>query len=353
MKLISRLLTCALSYCAFQCQAVESTSNVFPFSGYEGTPLSDQLWQVADSSLEDDMPEWLWMTSDLGEAFIVFPSDVDQYVTAPWGESLSSDRLLTKLWIRADVALEWSVELFGGEILFSGSQFDLQYRLNPEELGERGNTYIINSGSSLEVVGPYLGSIRTDGSIVHIGATVFTDTLVGPDADVKWVLDGSAGGFVFLSFEITFSEIENLFGGSKDDDLQVYSLSDRSHTLDLGSGSNNIEFYPTAEELGGSQQASLCTNSHETGGLTISLEQINDPMVQYSSLCNAGGLIGGVDSGVLQINSKLEPANEVSDPVKPRKRGGALDLSFYLMLLWNLIRCHARFQFLSQSAFKS
>jgi Ca2+-binding RTX toxin-like protein len=97
----------------------------------------------------------------------------------------------------------------------------------------------------------FLGAAQGDNAITvsstapgvkyRIDGNTGTDTLTGPDRTNGWVISSLDGGTLG---PIAFTSMENLVGGSRNDQFELRNGQGVSGTIDAGGGSNNL-VYPT------------------------------------------------------------------------------------------------------------
>jgi uncharacterized repeat protein (TIGR01451 family) len=89
--------------------------------------------------------------------------------------------------------------------------------------------------------GAAIGPINTSGGVTFDGGGG-TDTLVGPDADTTWTVNGPNAGALGGPVPVAFVNVENLTGGASADTFSFTAAGSVDGTIDGGGGTNALDY---------------------------------------------------------------------------------------------------------------
>ena len=137
------------------------------------------------------------------------------------------------------------------------------------------------------VTSPVNGSVAgvTFSNFAFLAGGSGTDTLVGPDGGATWQINGPDTGQ--LGAALTFSGMENLTGGSGDDQFEFSASGSISGSIDGNGGNNTLDF---------SQLAGPITVNLQTGAVT-------NVVGSFSNISNVAGSTSSADLLVGPDNS--------------------------------------------------
>jgi hypothetical protein len=167
------------------------------------------------------------------------------------------------------------VSIDGGDgtdkLVINGAATANVFVLNDAALTVNGAEYDLSGLESLTVNGGAKNDIFTVSSLSALPVTFAggagTDTLVGPNTANTWNITGSGSGT--LDSSLTFSAVENLTGGTGDDDFKFSAGKAISGKIDGGGGSNVLDDSAYTSAVTVNLQTSVATGtgtSAATGG---------------------------------------------------------------------------------------
>jgi hypothetical protein len=186
--------------------------------------------------------------------------------------------------------------------------------------GDTANTWIIMGNSSGNGVSGTVNGVSFSGISHIIGGKSGQDTLVGPNTASTWNITGPGAGSVGA---LGFSQIQNLTGGSADDQFVATADGSVSGTIDGGGGNNSL----SATEAAGNVTNWVIDGpgSGHVGqrlvftGMQNLVGQGGVDSFQFSS----GGSIAGTVAGGSDVGNILSYANETGSVTVNLQTGAA------------------------------
>lgn len=241
--------------------AFGSTLDAEVSSAIEGTPLTQNTWQITHTEQDQQGISQVWFSSKLGNAALILPrSGYSNDLTTQWGEKLSPLAHQALLLMKSKESQTWVFQRFASEIEITADHLEISYTLEKEKDID-GQYFEMLSTSQLIVGGQYQAQIQTNGKINRVfGSGAGTDEIYGPKEHNTWLIRAGGGGSLQAkswNSAIEFGGIDTLIGSDEDDDFILVD-GVLNATIEGAGGHNQVLFETPLSQKANTERCHNC-----------------------------------------------------------------------------------------------